>query len=104
MSRRVRKLSLTFRKDSGGLPRIFSTPSVPFGAADFNASGSCRPPRGFVGLWIAGFWFEAKGLRILFGTDLVAVHLTNDFPGVTAVTALRPQEIMKKVSQFETWF
>ena len=34
MSRRVRKLSLTFRKDSGGLPRMFSTPSVPFGAAD----------------------------------------------------------------------
>ena len=25
---------------------LFSTPSVPFGAADFNASGSCRPPGG----------------------------------------------------------
>ena len=54
---------------SGGLTKIFSTPSVPFGAADFSASGSCRPPRGLVELWIAGFWFEAKGLRILFGTD-----------------------------------
>ena len=42
---RFRKLSLTFRKDSGGLPRISSTPSVPFGAADFKAYGSCRPPR-----------------------------------------------------------
>ena len=42
---------------SGGLTRIFSTPSVPFGAADFNASGSCRPPKRDVDcrMWGCGF-------------------------------------------------
>ncbi len=28
---------------------LFSTPSVPFGAADFSAYGSCRPPDGDAG-------------------------------------------------------
>ena len=67
MSRRVRKQSLKsgggrrFRKEVPRL-RTFSTPSVPFGAADFNASGSCRPPKGFVGLRI--FEFRLSDLQI----------------------------------------
>ena len=39
---------------------MFSTPSVPFGAADFNAYGSCRPPR----IGLAGSVWTPSGLRL----------------------------------------